>query len=526
MSAATCCLARCPAPRWCADRPRATRPDRAARGSVTGAMQRDTTPAQTGARAAGGEPRTPLATYRLQLHAEFGFAAAAAVVPYLRRLGIGDCYTSPLLQARHGSGHGYDIRRSQRAQRRSRRRRRLRGLRRRAGGARHGPAGRLRPQPHGDLPARQPLVARRAGERPLLAVRALLRHRLAAGQGRAARQGAAADPRRPVRPRARARRAAAGVRRRRLLAALFRAPAADQSAPGAADPGHRPRPPGAASSARATPAWPSTAVSSPRCAICRCTPRPSPIASPSGSARRKWRGRASPAWWRRRRASPQHIARLRRRLQPARRRPRRLHALLEAQPYRLAYWRTAAHEINYRRFFDINELAGLRMEDPAVFAATHALLLELLASGRVTGVRLDHVDGLYDPAGYLAELQNAARAAGAPAPLYLAVEKILGRDEPLPASWPVAGTTGYDFLNDCIGLFVDPRHERTLQRIYRRFTAQRAPLRRRALRVQGADHGGVDGQRAEHAGGGAQPALRARPAHPRLHPQQPARDAA
>ncbi|MEO8601231.1 MAG: malto-oligosyltrehalose synthase, partial [bacterium] len=151
----------------------------------------------------------------------------------------------------------------------------------------------------------------------------------------------------------------------------------------------------------------------------------------------------------------------------------RLHQLLEAQPYRLAYWRTASHEINYRRFFDINELAGLRMEDPEVFAATHVLLLALLAERGVTGVRLDHVDGLYDPAGYLADLQRAARSAGGPAPLFLVVEKILGADETLPAAWPVAGTTGYDFLNDCLGLFVDRQQQRTLQRIYRRFTSQR-----------------------------------------------------
>src|SRR5690606_13667074 len=93
----------------------------------------------------------------------------------------------------------------------------------------------------------------------------------------------------------------------------------------------------------------------------------------------------------------------------------RLHAILEEQPYRLSYWRTAAHEINYRRFFDINQLAGLRMEDPAVFAATHELLLHLIAAGRVTGLRLDHVDGLFDPRAYLETLQSAIRKRLSPA---------------------------------------------------------------------------------------------------------------
>ena len=85
----------------------------------------------------------------------------------------------------------------------------------------------------------------------------------------------------------------------------------------------------------------------------------------------------------------------------------RLHELLEAQPYRLAYWRTASHEINYRRFFDINQLAGLRMEDPEVFAATHALILRLIGAGQITGLRLDHIDGLFDPGEYLERLQRA-----------------------------------------------------------------------------------------------------------------------
>jgi (1->4)-alpha-D-glucan 1-alpha-D-glucosylmutase len=156
-----------------------------------------------------------------------------------------------------------------------------------------------------------------------------------------------------------------------------------------------------------------------------------------------------------------------------------LHGLLEAQAYRLANWRTASHEINYRRFFDINELAGLRVEDPRVFTATHALLLQLVAAGHISGIRLDHIDGLFDPAGYLAALQDAIAAArqddAAPegnSAAYVVVEKILAADEHLPAEWPVAGTTGYDFLNLLNGLFVDRRNQRALLRLHARFTGE------------------------------------------------------
>ncbi|HEX6324071.1 MAG TPA: malto-oligosyltrehalose synthase, partial [Vicinamibacterales bacterium] len=148
----------------------------------------------------------------------------------------------------------------------------------------------------------------------------------------------------------------------------------------------------------------------------------------------------------------------------------RLHELLEAQPYRLASWRTAADEINYRRFFDINSLAGVRVEDPVVFEAIHALLGTLLGGGFVSGVRVDHPDGLFDPAGYFADLQALAARHGAAAPVNVLAEKILAVDEALPDDWQVDGTTGYDFLNDVTGLFVDRRNGRRLLSIYQRFT--------------------------------------------------------
>ena len=168
-----------------------------------------------------------------------------------------------------------------------------------------------------------------------------------------------------------------------------------------------------------------------------------------------------------------------------------LDALLNLQPYRLAFWRVAADEINYRRFFDVNELAALSMEREEVFAAAHGLVLRLLVDGQVSGLRIDHVDGLYDPRQYLGRLQQQYLVARAkevfdadpafrdlawesmrgplrerladallehrgPAglPLYVIVEKILGSGEALPDDWPVYGTSGYEFLNQLNGLFV------------------------------------------------------------------------
>lgn len=155
-----------------------------------------------------------------------------------------------------------------------------------------------------------------------------------------------------------------------------------------------------------------------------------------------------------------------------------LHGLLEQQPYRLAYWRAAADEINYRRFFDVNDLAGLRVEDDRVFDHIHQLVLELAGQGLITGLRLDHVDGLAAPRAYLHRLQAAVQAARGTSglPFYIVVEKILTGDETLPGNWPVSGTTGYNFLNEVNGLFVDQRHRRRLQRTLAAVTGQPASL--------------------------------------------------
>ncbi|ARQ68018.1 malto-oligosyltrehalose synthase [Streptomyces marincola] len=138
--------------------------------------------------------------------------------------------------------------------------------------------------------------------------------------------------------------------------------------------------------------------------------------------------------------------------------------LLDAQHYRLAWWRLGRTELNYRRFFAISELIGLRVEEPAVFEATHATVLRLVAEGVVDGLRVDHPDGLADPGGYLARLHR--RSGGA----WIVAEKILGPGEQLPASWPIAGTTGYDALRHIDAVFTDPEGWEELTENYRAFT--------------------------------------------------------
>jgi (1->4)-alpha-D-glucan 1-alpha-D-glucosylmutase len=177
-----------------------------------------------------------------------------------------------------------------------------------------------------------------------------------------------------------------------------------------------------------------------------------------------------------------------------------LHRLLEAQVYRLAHWRVSAEEINYRRFFDVNDLVGLRMENPRVFADTHKLIRDFLAEDLVSGLRVDHPDGLLNPQQYFTRLQmlySAAHCSGPVAqpplaengieaefqaifgqqewlrqrpPLYVVVEKILEPGEELAREWMVDGTVGYDFTNLANGVLIDPRGEKPLTSFYHRFT--------------------------------------------------------
>ncbi len=173
-----------------------------------------------------------------------------------------------------------------------------------------------------------------------------------------------------------------------------------------------------------------------------------------------------------------------------------LHRVLDAQPYRLAFWRTSAEEINYRRFFDVNDLVGLRMENPEVFAQTHCLIRELLANHQVTGLRIDHCDGMFNPRQYLIRLQllylasqcNGPRAEGETAangierevldrvrgydwassqgPLYVVVEKILEPREYMPREWPVRGTSGYDFVYFANSIFIRKENEKRFDALY------------------------------------------------------------
>lgn len=175
------------------------------------------------------------------------------------------------------------------------------------------------------------------------------------------------------------------------------------------------------------------------------------------------------------------------------------HKILDVQAYRLAHWRVSGEEINYRRFFDINDLVGLRMEDPAVFAATQGLIRRLLAEDCVQGLRVDHPDGLFNPSQFLTRLQMlyaASQCHGADphgplaengiemdvqtifgqhdwmqgrAPLYVLVEKVLAPGEELPKDWPVDGTVGYEFANLVNGVFIDTRNRKAFTAFYHRF---------------------------------------------------------
>jgi|Deesub1362A_J573_1020465.scaffolds.fasta_scaffold00168_22 (1->4)-alpha-D-glucan 1-alpha-D-glucosylmutase len=177
-----------------------------------------------------------------------------------------------------------------------------------------------------------------------------------------------------------------------------------------------------------------------------------------------------------------------------------LDALLSAQVYRLAFWQVATEEINYRRFFDINNLAAIRMEDPEVFRKTHRLIFRLIREGKVTGLRIDHPDGLYNPTEYFRRLEegcfiqmcmgmlntaeatedleekfrqlyrrNLAKDQRLKIPFYTVGEKILIDDECIPENWPIFGTTGYVFMNSVNGVFVNPANVKALDNIYSRF---------------------------------------------------------
>ena len=152
-----------------------------------------------------------------------------------------------------------------------------------------------------------------------------------------------------------------------------------------------------------------------------------------------------------------------------------LHELLELQAFHLAYWRVAAEDINYRRFFDVNDLAALRVDNEAVFEATHRLVLRLIGAGKIDGLRIDHVDGLYDPAGYLRRLQQRIGEVSGdawPRSRYLVVEKISLSFEHLPDDWPAHGETGYHFANVITRMLIDAATRTRMDRVYRALSGE------------------------------------------------------
>ncbi len=415
------------------------------------------------------EARAPLSTYRLQLHAGFTFADAEAVLPYLKQLGIGDCYASPIFEARPGSMHGYDVTRHDR----------------------------INPELGGDEGFTR--LAARLREMGMGLLLDIVPNHMGIGNdslwwqdvlenGRASEYASYFDiDWSPLNPDMKdklllpilgsqygdeleAKHIQVVLADGRLMVKYF-----DHLVPIA---------PRSLSVIFPDAELDETGVPQFFREILRDTAHipPHETTDPTLVAQR-------------RRQLEELRPRLRAALESAEMRPvlekalnringvagdarsfDRLHELLEQQPYRLAFWRVSSEEINYRRFFDINDLAGLRMENAEVFAATHGLIRRMLALGDVTGLRVDHADGMFNPRQYLIRLQLlyvAAHCCGQTAqgptapngievevrdamrgcnwaatqgPLYVVVEKILEPRESLPQEWPVRGTSGYDFV--------------------------------------------------------------------------------
>ena len=413
--------------------------------------------------------RRPLtSTYRLQLHREFSLDRVREILPYLERLGISHVYSSPILAARAGSTHGYDV---------------------------VDPA-RVNPELGGDE-ARRALVAALA-ERGMGLVLDIVPNHMGADpsnpcwedvltHGRASRYapwfdvdwGAPGEVNGRVMVPVLGDHRASVIERDEISVVYdggrFRVKYYDHTFP--LDP----------TTAHRLFTWQHEyAFPEPGAADAMLRVRDALIPEGGAELDRAAAGRAVAELVALVERSPAHRAYVDWLLPEFARGDEgryRLGALLDLQPYMLAFWRRAAREINYRRFFDINELVALRAEDPAVFAATHALVLGWVRDGAVQGLRVDHVDGILDPLAYLRRLRAAvdngspgargAPAAGGPradadgdfVPIY--VEKILSPGEHLRTEWPVQGTTGYEVLNDLETLFLDPAGAAAVERTYR-----------------------------------------------------------
>jgi glycogen debranching enzyme GlgX/malto-oligosyltrehalose synthase len=416
----------------------------------------------------GAAHEVPTSTYRLQLHAGFRFADAHAITDYLDALGVGAAYSSPILKAHHGSTHGYDVvdhaslnpelgtREDFDAWTKDLTDRGMRYIldfvpnHMGVGGGEnvwwndvleHGPSSVY--ADYFDIDWAAPTSTLK--EKVLLPVLGgQFGNELEAKRMTIAREEGAFvvryfESRYPTSPRS----------YRAILEPALARLTLTRSDPNAEEL--------------------ESIVSS---------IRNLPPASTTATEERAARARESEVMKRRLaalfRASPEVVAAVDATVDAVNDSNDKLEAFLLDQNHRLASWRVAGDEVNYRRFFDLNELAALRMEDPRVFADTHRFLFELIAEKRVTGLRLDHTDGLYDPATYFSALREGAERALASdgeghAPLYVVVEKILERDEELPATWAIAGTTGYDFLAAVNGVWVDPEARAAFDEIHRAF---------------------------------------------------------
>jgi (1->4)-alpha-D-glucan 1-alpha-D-glucosylmutase len=412
-------------------------------------------------------PRVPSATYRLQLNRQFTFADAASVVPYLERLGVSDAYTSPVSTARPGSGHGYDV-------------------------IDHG---QLNPELGGaEAFGRFAGELRRAGMGVLLDV--VPNHMCIAGHfnprwldmlenGPSSRSARFFDVDwRPPKPELAGkvllpvlgdqygRVLEEGIAVRYERGAFFvtfyetQLPLAPRTWPHLLEP--------ALANLRARFGDEEPRVLELESILRSIRHLPDRLETAPARVRERYHERAIIG--RRLTTLADESAEAREAIERAvaeingrRGDPRsfdRLEALLADQAYRLSYWRVASDEINYRRFFDINDLAAVRVEDPLVFDVVHELPFRLVREGVVTGFRIDHVDGLHDPEKYLRDLQQRfaeALSSDVPQPGYVVVEKILGQDERLPGEWPVQGTTGYEFLNLVSAVLVDGAGVRRLR---------------------------------------------------------------
>jgi (1->4)-alpha-D-glucan 1-alpha-D-glucosylmutase len=414
--------------------------------------------------------RVPVATYRLQLHAGFRFADAEAIVPYLHALGASDLYASPVLQARAGSTHGYDTTDPRKISADLGGEEGLRALATALGA--HGMGLLLDVVPNhmaasGENPWWHDVLERgadspyaryfdvewepsregRASQVVLPVLGAPYARVLEAGELRVAldAEGLAVryyDWRLPLRPASYG--AVLALGRERLAERPGAAPEPDalrELAEGFAQAADADRAAFAALRARLWQLYESTPT----------------VREFLDATLGALNGRSG---------DPSSFD--------------GLDDLLAAQAYQLAYWRVASRELNYRRFFDVSDLVSVRVEDQTVFDATHATVLRLVAEGIVSGLRIDHVDGLYDPAAYVDRLQARLSADNARAPaaraFYVLVEKILAADEALPATWPVDGTTGYEFLNLATSLAVDGRATEALDELYARITGDDAPF--------------------------------------------------